>query len=80
MNSPLAKHLDILLPIPYVDDGLCSGANLSIYAQMMLLDRLYLELLQTSREEVEKSLSLSRDTITRLDSLHKQPNETKDRV
>lgn len=80
MNSPLAKHLDILLPIPYVDDGLCSGANLSIYAQMMLLDMLYLELLQTSREEVEKSLSLSRDTITRLDSLHKQPNETKDRV
>lgn len=80
MNSPLAKHLDILLPIPYVDDGLCSGANLSIYAQMVLLDRLYLELLQTSREEVEKSLSLSRDTITRLDSLHKQPNETKDRV
>lgn len=80
MNSPLAKHLDILLPIPYVDDGLCSGANLSIYAQMMVLDILYLELLQISREEVEKSLSLSSDTITRHDSLQKPNNDTKDKV
>lgn len=79
MNSPLAKYLDILLPIPYVDDGLCSSANLSIYAQMMLLDMLYLELLQISREEVEKSLSLSHDTITRFDSMRKQTNETKNK-
>lgn len=58
----------------------CSGANLSIYAQMMVLDMLYLELLQISREEVEKSLSLSRDTITRHDSLQKPNNDTKDKV
>ena len=64
-NSPLVRHLDILLPVPYVDDGVCSGANLSMYAQMMVLDMLYLEMLQMSREQVEKDLSASRQTITR---------------
>lgn len=65
LNSPLTKHLDVLLPIPYVDDKLCEGANLSIYAQMVVLDMLYLSILGIARSEKEKSLTESKETIQR---------------
>lgn len=62
-HSPLSKLADILLPIPYVDDGFCSGANLSLYAQLVVLDMLYLSLLNLSRIEMEKSLAQSKQNI-----------------
>lgn len=65
VHSPLSKHLDILLPIPYVEDGLCEGANLSIYAQMVVLDMLYLSILNIARTEKEQSLSESKKAIQR---------------
>lgn len=62
-NSPLSKLADYLLPIPYVDDGFCIGANLSFYAQMVVLDMLYLSILNLARIDMEKSLAQSKENI-----------------
>ncbi len=62
-NSPLSKLVDYLLPIPYVDDGFCTGANLSFYAQLVVLDMLYLSILNLSRIDIEKNLAQSKENI-----------------
>ena len=65
VNSPLTKYLDVLLPIPYIEDGLCEGGNLSIYAQMTALDMLYLSLLNIARQDKEKTLIESKQAVAR---------------
>lgn len=62
-NSPLARHLDILLPIPYVNDGVCYGANLSLYAQLVVLDMLFLVIQGLSRDQIEESLQNSKRVV-----------------
>lgn len=70
-NSALAKCSDYILPIPYIEDGLCNGANLSLYAQLVILDMLYLAMIHGACNDVEKNLMQSKENIERYYSIKK---------
>jgi DNA-binding MurR/RpiR family transcriptional regulator len=62
-GSQLTKFLDIHIPIPSVNDGLCYGANLSRYAQAMAIDMLHVSILDLMGTEKVKQLAEIHQTL-----------------